>query len=102
MIGIEETYIGLSLRVICIDGTQFKIGFIYDCRIYDDNAIIFKTRRDEYSTTESNVTITKKHFNHIAIDTFNHEVVLYVTDNYEITILNNSNTLGTCVRYCIN
>lgn len=100
MIGIEETYKGLFLRVIC-EGTQVKMGFIYNCRIYDDRAIIFRTRYDEYSP-DIKVVITKKHFDHIAIDTFKHEVVLYVIDNYEIKIINNSNSSGTHVRYYIN
>lgn len=101
MIGIEETYNGLLLRFIC-ECAQFKTSFIYNCRVYDDNAIIFRTRRDEYSTTESEVVITKKHFDHLAIDTFEHAVLLYLTDNYEIKIINNSNSSGTHVRYFIN
>ena len=101
MIGIEETYDGLFLRVIC-DGTQFKLGFIYNCRIYDDAAIVFRTRHDEHSTKQSYVRIDKKRFDNISIDNFTHEVVLYLTDNYEITIINNSNIVGTCVRYYID
>lgn len=101
MIGIEETYNGLFLRVIC-EGTPFLLGFIYNCRIYDDEAIVFRTRYDEHSTKGSYVIINKKHFDHLAIDTARHEVVLYVAGNYEITILNNSNRLGSCVRYYIN
>jgi hypothetical protein len=101
MIGIEETYIGLFLRVIC-EGTEFKLGYIYNCCIYDDDAIIFRAKRDEHSTKRSYVLIDKKLFDNIAIDNFTHEVSLYVAGNYEITIINNSNSVGTCVRYYIN
>lgn len=98
MIGNEtEIYNGLFLRVICED-TQFKIGFIYNCRIYDES-IIFRTRCDEYSTKQAHIVINKKHSDHIAIDNVKHEVLLYVTDNYEIRILNYSTNLGSCVRY---